>query len=155
MRIGVYVCHCGGNISEVVNIDKVVEAAKQEGDVVLVKDNGHLCSNDGQSVILQDIKEYKLDKVVISACSPQFQGMTFKRVMETAGLNPYVLGMANIREQCSWAHYNYPEEATDKAVDTECTGFTIYVNSRVWSQQYSSVFRRQHVCTGRHSHQDG
>ncbi|MCK5599392.1 CoB--CoM heterodisulfide reductase iron-sulfur subunit A family protein [bacterium] len=117
MRIGVYVCHCGGNISEVVDINKVVEAAKLEGDVVLVKDNSHLCSNDGQTLMLNDIKEYKLDKVVVSACSPQFQGLTFMRVMETAGLNPYVLEMANIREQCSWAHYNFPKEATDKAID--------------------------------------
>ena len=117
MRIGVYVCHCGGNISEVVDVEKVVKAVDKEHDVVLVKENAHLCSAEGQELIREDIKEHRLDKIVISACSPQFQGLTFNRVMESAGLSPYVLEMANIREQCSWAHYDYPEEATDKAID--------------------------------------
>ncbi len=117
MRIGVYICHCGGNISDIVNIGEAVEFAKKQKDVVLVRDNGHICSNEGQMLVLSDIREFKLDKIVIAACSPSFQGQTFMKMMERAGLNPYVLEMANIREQCSWAHINYPEEATEKAKD--------------------------------------
>jgi len=117
VKIGVYVCHCGGNISEVVNIKKVLEALEGTNEVVLIKDNSHLCSEDGQSLVLNDIKENGLDKVVIAACSPQFQGQTFMNLLEKAGLNPYNFEMANIREQCSWVHYNYPEEATKKAIE--------------------------------------
>ena len=116
-RIGVYVCHCGGNISEVVDIQKVMESLEGPVDVVQIKDHEHICSEVGQKLILNDIKENKLDRVVIAACSPQFQGITFMKTMEHAGLSPYVLEMANIREQCSWPHYDYPQEATKKAID--------------------------------------
>jgi len=115
MRIGVYVCHCGGNISEIVDISKVVSFAEKQPDVVLVKDNPHMCSEVGQKLVIDDIKEHKLDKIVIAACSPQFQGPTFMSTLEKAGLSPYVLEMANIREQCAWPHFNFPEEATKKA----------------------------------------
>jgi len=116
-RIGVYVCHCGGNISEVVDVKKVTESLGGQGDVVLIKDHEHVCSEVGQKLILNDIKENRLDRVVISACSPQFQGGTFMKTMEQAGLSPYVMEMANIREQCSWAHHGQTEQATSKAVD--------------------------------------
>jgi len=114
-RIGVYVCHCGGNISEVVDVKRVAAFVEKQPDVVLVRDNEHMCSEVGQKLVIDDIKEYKLDKVVIAACSPQFQGPTFKATLEKAGLSPYVLEMANIREQCAWPHFDFPEEATDKA----------------------------------------
>ena len=116
-RIGVYVCHCGGNISEVVDVKKVTESLEGQGDVVQIKDHEHICSEVGQKLILNDIKENNLDRVVISACSPQFQGGTFMKTMEHAGLSPYVMEMANIREQCSWAHRGQNEPATEKAVD--------------------------------------
>ncbi len=115
MRIGVYVCHCGSNIAEVVDIDQVVRFAEQQGDVVMVKDHTHMCSEVGQRLVIDDIKEHKLDRVVIAACSPQFQGATFMTTVEKAGLNPYVFEMANIREQCSWPHFSFKEEATEKA----------------------------------------
>jgi len=114
-RIGVYVCHCGGNISEVVDVKKVAAFAEKQPDVVLVRNNEHMCSEVGQKLVIDDIKEHKLDKVVIAACSPQFQGPTFKATLEKAGLSPYVLEMANIREQCAWPHFDFPEEATNKA----------------------------------------
>jgi heterodisulfide reductase subunit A len=117
MRIGVYVCHCGGNISEVVDVKSVVSFAGKQPDVVMAKDNTHMCSDVGQNLVSSDIREHKLDRVVIAACSPQFQGLTFMRTVETAGLSPYVLEMANIREQCSWPHYGSPEDATEKAKD--------------------------------------
>ncbi len=115
MRIGVYVCHCGGNISEVVNIDEVLNSLKNEHDVAFVKDHEHLCSKEGQEIIFNDIQEYKLDKITIAACSPQFQGPTFKTLMERAGLSPYLMEMANIREQSAWVHYDDHKKATDKA----------------------------------------
>ena len=115
MRIGVYICHCGGNISEIVDIADVVSFAEKQHNVVLVRDNAHFCSNEGQEIILNDIIEQRLDRIVVAACSPQFQGLTFMGVLEKAGLNPYLLEMANIREQCSWIHSDYPKEATEKA----------------------------------------
>ena len=115
MRIGVYVCHCGGNISEVVDVERVAKAVGEQGDVVISRDYGHMCSDMGQKLISDDIKEHDLDRVVVAACSPQFQGGTFMRVLETSGLNPHVLEMANIREHCSWAHADSTREATDKA----------------------------------------
>jgi len=116
-RIGVYVCHCGGNISEVVDVKKVTENAKEQSEVVLVRDHEHMCSETGQNLVIDDIKEHKLDKVVIAACSPQFQGPTFKATLEKAGLSPYVLEMANIREHCAWPHFHSPDQATEKAKD--------------------------------------
>jgi len=117
MRIGVYVCHCGGNISEVINVKEVAAFASEQSDVVIAKDETHMCSDVGQKLIMDDIEEYHLDRIVIAACSPQFQGSTFMRTVESAGLSPYVFEMANIREHCSWPHFDYPELATEKAKD--------------------------------------
>ncbi|MCK4527289.1 FAD-dependent oxidoreductase [candidate division WOR-3 bacterium] len=114
-RIGVYVCHCGGNISEVVDVEEVVGFAGKQPGVILSKNHTHMCSDIGQQLIIDDIEEHDLDKVVVAACSPQFQGETFMRVLETAGLSPYVVQMANIREQCAWPHFDTPELATKKA----------------------------------------
>ena len=115
VRVGVYVCHCGGNISEVVDVEKVARAAGEEHDVVVARDYTHMCSDLGQRLIADDIKEHDLEAIVVAACSPQFQGGTFMRVLETSGLNPHVLEMANIREHCSWVHGDDPEAATAKA----------------------------------------
>jgi len=123
MRIGVYVCHCGGNISEVVDVKKVAAAVAKETDVVVARDYEHMCSELGQKLVMDDIKEHKLDRVVIAACSPQFQGKTFMNTVETAGLSPYMLEMANIREQCAWPHFDQPAYATRKA--EELTGMAI------------------------------
>ncbi len=117
LRVGVYVCHCGGNISEVVDVKKVVSFAGEQADVVLARDNSHMCSEVGQKLVFDDIKENNLDRVVIAACSPQFHSKTFMRTIENAGLSPYVFEMANIREQCAWPHFDFPEEATEKAKD--------------------------------------
>jgi heterodisulfide reductase subunit A len=114
-RTGVYVCHCGGNISETVDIRQVVEDAGRHDEVVLVRDHEHMCSETGQNLVVSDIREHRLDRIVIAACSPQFQGPTFKATLERAGLSPYLLEMANIREQCAWPHFQSPEAATGKA----------------------------------------
>lgn len=115
MRIGVYVCHCGGNISETVDIGRVTAFAEQQPDVTLVRDYSHMCSEVGQKLILEDVRDNNLDRVVVAACSPQFHERTFKSTMEKAGLSPYVLEIANIREQCAWPHFDIPELATEKA----------------------------------------
>ncbi|RKX83349.1 MAG: disulfide reductase, partial [Spirochaetes bacterium] len=130
MRIGVYVCHCGGNISEVVDIKAVSEFAEHQKDVVLTKDYSHLCSEVGQNMISEDIKKYKLDRVLVSACSPLFHGKTFMNAAEKGGLNPYLIEMANIREHCAWAHFNSPQKATEKAKDLTKIGIEKIKNNK-------------------------
>ncbi len=114
-RIGVYVCHCGGNISDVVDVEEVARFASRLPDVVVVRSITHMCSESGQRAILDDIRQHRLDRVVVAACSPQFQGRTFEKVLQKAGLNPALVEMANIREQSAWPHYRLPAEATEKA----------------------------------------
>ena len=113
-RIGVYVCHCGGNISDVVDVQKVVEAAGRLPGVVVAKANMFMCSDPGQNAILDDVTNEKLDRVIVAACSPKLHESTFRRVLERGGLNPYLLEQANIREQVSWASDD-STAATDKA----------------------------------------
>jgi heterodisulfide reductase subunit A len=117
MRIGVYVCHCGGNISETVDIGEVAAFAEAQSDVAVVRDYSHMCSEVGQNLLLDDITDSKLDRVVIAACSPQFHEKTFMGAVESAGLSPYILEIANIREQCAWPHFDIPDVATEKAKD--------------------------------------
>jgi len=114
-RVGVYVCSCGLNIAGVVDVEKVVEHTKTLPDVVVAKNYVYTCSEPGQVMIKEDIKEYKLNRVVVASCSPQMHEPTFRRVVEEEGLNPYLLEMANLREQCSWVHFNQPQKATEKA----------------------------------------
>ena len=114
MRVGVYICHCGFNIAGVLDVDELVEFAKGLSDVVIARDYRFMCSNPGQELIKRDIKEYSLDRVVIAACSPNLHERTFRKVLSDAGLNPFFLQIANIREQCSWVH-NDRVKATEKA----------------------------------------
>lgn len=116
-RIGVFLCWCGSNIGGVVDIPKVVEAAKNFPGVVFVKDNKYTCSEPGQEIIIQAIKENKLEGVVVASCSPRMHLTTFQKTVERAGLNPYLLEMANLREHCSWVHAAEPERATQKAIE--------------------------------------
>jgi len=114
-RIGVFVCHCGRNISATVEIDKVVEVIGRYPDVAHCEDYKYLCSEPGQSLIKGKIKEKKLSGVVVAACSPSLHEITFRRTVEKSGLNPYLLEIANIREQCSWVHTDV-DQATAKAI---------------------------------------
>jgi len=117
MRIGVYVCHCGLNIAGVIDVSALEEMASKLEDVVLSRDVQFLCSDSGQEGIIKDIKDNKIDRVVVAACSPRLHEKTFRHVMEKADLNPYLLEMVNIREQCSWVHADDPQMATQKAFD--------------------------------------
>jgi heterodisulfide reductase subunit A len=117
IRIGVYVCHCGLNIAGSVDCEEVAKFAAALPHVVLAKDNRYTCSDQGQAMIKNDIKEYKLNRVVVASCSPRLHEPTFRKVCEEAGLNKYLFEMANIREQCSWVHLHDREAATEKAKD--------------------------------------
>jgi heterodisulfide reductase subunit A len=116
-RIGVYVCHCGLNIAQTVDCQNVAESAAEMEDVVVSKDIAYACSEPGQKQIKDDILEHGLDRVVIASCSPRLHEPTFRQMLQSIGLNPYLLEMANLREQCSWVHMNEPEAATKKAMD--------------------------------------
>jgi heterodisulfide reductase subunit A2 len=113
-KIGVYVCMCGTNIAKVVDCEDVVRTASEQPGVVCAKTYKYMCSNPGQEMIVDDIKEQGLDRVVVAACSPRMHEPTFRKALQSAGINPYFLEMANIREQCSWVHDD-KQVATEKA----------------------------------------
>ncbi|KPV62020.1 MAG: CoB--CoM heterodisulfide reductase iron-sulfur subunit A [Candidatus Bathyarchaeota archaeon BA2] len=115
-KIGVYICHCGGNISDTVDVEKVREAASKMEGVKVAKTYEYVCSDPGQEMIQEGIKEHGLNRIVVASCSPRMHLDTFRRTLESAGLNPYFLEMANVREQCSWVHDDI-EAATSKAID--------------------------------------
>jgi len=116
-RIGVYVCHCGSNIAAAVECKEVADFAKSLPGVVLTKDTMYTCSDQTQDEIKRDIEEQKLNRVVVASCSPRLHLDTFRRTCESAGLNKYLLEMANIREHCSWVHLHDTKGATEKAKD--------------------------------------
>jgi heterodisulfide reductase subunit A len=115
-RIGVYVCHCGGNISDYVDVEQVVAAVKADADVVVARDAMFTCSDATQQEIAQDIAEHQLDGMVVASCSPKLHTLTFRGVARRAGLNPYEYIQVNIREQCSWTHTDDHDGATRKAL---------------------------------------
>ena len=114
-RIGVFICWCGSNIAATVDVEKVAEVIKNEPGVVYSTNYQYMCSENGQQLIKQAIKEHNLTGIVIGACSPRMHEPTFRKAAEAAGLNPYMVEVANIREHCSWIHKDI-EEATEKAV---------------------------------------
>ena len=119
-RIGVFICHCGSNIAGTVNCPGVTEAIEGT-DVALVREHAYLCTG-GQAQIVIDIQEYGLDRIVVAACSPRIHDETFRTVCKEAGINPYLMEMVNIREQCSWCHMHEPGNATRKAIDLVLMG---------------------------------
>ncbi len=116
-RIGVFVCWCGSNIAGSVDIDEAVAASSQIESVVHAEDYVYMCSDPGQQKIKDAIEEKKLDGVVVACCSPRMHENTFRKAAASVGLNPYLLEIANIREQCSWVHQNNKSAATEKAID--------------------------------------
>jgi len=117
LRIGVFVCHCGLNIAQTVNCTEVADAASELQDVTVSKDIVYACSEPGQKEIKDDIIEHGLNRIVIASCSPRLHEKTFRQMMLSAGLNPYLMEMSNLREQCSWVHMNEKSAATQKAFD--------------------------------------
>jgi heterodisulfide reductase subunit A len=116
-RIGVFVCHCGLNIGSVVDCASVAEFAKGLPNVVHATDSKYTCAEPGQQEIKNAIAEHDLKRVVVASCSPRMHEPTFRAALAEAGLNPYLLEMANLREHCSWVHAGKKKEATDKAKD--------------------------------------
>lgn len=114
-RIGVYICHCGGNISDYVDVEELGKMFYAEDGVVVSKDVMFACADSSQKAMVSDIKEYNLDAIVVASCSPKLHLHTFKNVATRGGLNPTNYVQVNIREQCSWPHSNLPREATVKA----------------------------------------
>jgi len=115
-RVGVYVCHCGGNISDVVDVDRVATEAAQLEGVAIARHVMFMCSDEGQKAIVEDIEALGLDRVVVAACTPKLHETTFRRAVLRGGMNPYLFLPANIREQASWAHPHSPKAATEKAI---------------------------------------
>jgi len=115
-RVGVFVCWCGSNIAKTVDVAKVAEASAKLQGVIYATHYQYMCSEPGQSLVKQAIQDHRLDRVVVASCSPRLHEPTFQRCIGEAGLNPYLLEMANIREHCSWVHED-KEAATAKAID--------------------------------------
>jgi len=113
-RIGCYICHCGTNIAQMVDVEEVTKFAQDQENVVVARHYKYMCSDPGQEMIVNDIKEQKLDRVVVASCSPRMHEPTFQTACQRGGLNKYLFEMANIREHCAWVHEER-RVATEKA----------------------------------------
>jgi heterodisulfide reductase subunit A2 len=122
IRVGVYTCHCGGNISHVVQCERVAKILGKTPDVVISRTDPSFCSDTGQAIIEKDIKELGVNRVVIGACAPSLHEQTFRNTVTRAGLNPYLYHHVGLREQDSWVHDSDPEGATEKAVHLMAAG---------------------------------
>jgi heterodisulfide reductase subunit A len=116
-RIGVFICHCGSNIASVVDVEAVVQRAKTLPYVVIAERNMYTCADDTQDQIKEKIIKHRLNRVIVASCTPRTHEAIFRDTLRDAGLNPYLLEMANIRDQCSWVHSSEPGKATEKAKD--------------------------------------
>ncbi len=116
-RVGVFVCHCGSNIASVIDVERVVEQTRRLPGVVLAETNVYTCADDNQDRMKVKIAEHRLNRVVVASCTPRTHEPIFRDTLRDAGLNPYLLEMANIRDQCSWVHSGNPNAATEKAID--------------------------------------
>jgi len=117
LRIGVFVCDCGLNIAGTVDTEDVARFAEELPDVVAVVRNRYTCADPGQNEIKRAIAEHDLNRVVVASCTPKIHESTFRQCVSDAGLNPYLMEMANIREHCSWVHMQDRAAATQKAKD--------------------------------------
>jgi heterodisulfide reductase subunit A len=116
-RIGVFICHCGINIADTVDVERVAEEIRGYPGVAYAVEYKYMCSDPGQNLIKEAIREHNLDGVVVAACSPTMHETTFRKTTASEGLNPYQCEIANIREQCSWVHQEVQAQATAKAVE--------------------------------------
>jgi len=115
-RVGVLVCHCGINIAGVLDVDDLVRRTAELPDVVVARDNLFACSTTGQDELRELIREHRLNRVVIAACTPRTHEPVFRETCAKIGFNPYLVEMVNIRDQCSWVHAGQPQQAQEKAV---------------------------------------
>ena len=117
LRVGVFVCDCGLNIAGAVDTEQVSAFSETLPDVVCVVRNKYTCADPGQNEIKDAIREHRLNRVVVASCTPRQHEPTFRQCVLEAGLNPYLMEMANLREHCSWVHPGDREGATAKAKD--------------------------------------
>jgi len=129
-RVGVYVCHCGGNISDVVDVRAVAASLGEQADVTVARECPFMCSDAGQKLIAADLEAGRIDRVVVAACSPALHELTFRKVLDRAGHNPFLFEHVNIREQASWVHKHQPVEATRKAKGLTRAGVAKVVRQR-------------------------
>ncbi len=134
-RIGVYICHCGGNISDYVDVEQLSKLMEKEDSVVVSKDVMFACSDSNQKEMIQDINEKQLDAIVVASCSPKLHTHTFRNVAIRAGINQFNYTQVNIREQCSWAHSDKPMDATVKAYGLIRAG----INRVLYSEALESI----------------
>ncbi len=128
-KIGVYVCHCGANIANTIDVAQLTEYARGLPAVAMARDYKFMCSDPGQDLIKNDIRELGVDRVVVASCSPRLHEPTFRRTLSSVNLNPYLFEMANIREQGAWVH-----EDKDKA-NQKAKAIVSAAVSRVYYQQ--------------------
>jgi heterodisulfide reductase subunit A-like polyferredoxin len=116
-RVGVFICHCGINIASVVDVERVVEAARELPFVAHAESNTYTCADNTQQRIKELIEEHRLNRLVVASCTPRTHEALFRETARECGLNPFLVDMANIRDQCSWVHADDPDAATDKAIE--------------------------------------
>ena len=146
-KIGVFVCWCGSNIAGTVDVEQVAEALKSVPGVVYSVSYQYMCSAAGQKLITDAIHDYKLDGIVVASCSPRMHENTFRKTAEAAGINPYMVEIANIREQCSWIHKD-KEEGTKKAIVLAKTAVAKLKNDKPLQAGTSNVTKRALVIGG-------
>ncbi len=147
-RIGVFVCHCGTNIAGAVDVKKVVEAVKKLPGVVFATDYQYMCSGIGQQLIIDSIKKYGLNGVVVAACTPSLHYETFARAVESAGLSRYRYKLVSIREYCSWVHFFDRRRATEKAIRIIAGAVAEIAKNRVYEPIRRGVVRKALVIGG-------
>ncbi len=148
LRVGLYICHCGLNIAGVIDPEILASKARHLPDVVVCRHHLYTCSEAGQKEIQKDIEYFCLNRVVIAACSPKLHELTFRRLLTESGLNPYLLEMVNIREQCTWVHAGEPEEAFVKALELIRMGLAKARLARPLADRQVPVTRRALVIGG-------
>lgn len=146
-RIGVFICWCGSNIASTVDVEKVAEVISHEKGVVFSTTYQYMCSENGQQLIKNAIKEHNLTGIVVGSCSPRMHEATFRRTASGAGLNPYLVEIANIREHCSWIHKDR-EEATEKAIILVRTAIAKVLLNTPLTEGESPVTKRALVIGG-------
>ena len=138
-RVGVYICHCGSNIAGYLDIAKLTEFAGKLNSVVIARDYTFMCSDPGQDLIKNDIRELGLNRVLVCSCSPTLHLRTFREACQTAGLNPHLCEMATIREYCSWVHSHDEKLATEKAMGLIAAGVSRVMYRAPLETKYAHV----------------
>jgi heterodisulfide reductase subunit A len=147
MKIGVFICHCGTNIAGSVDVERVAQTAAGFPKVRHSVSYKYMCSDPGQNLVRTAIKEHKLDRIVIASCSPNLHEKTFRECVEDAGVNPYLVEMANIREHCSWVHKDR-EKATQKAIELVRLAVSKVSRNRSLEKPYIPIEKRVLVIGG-------